>query len=170
MSDEKIEQVKLVMVFVLALVLGLVVYIRFQHKEGKATTSEAARPDRSVSLKVPEISLEEPVKTGRLLVPVGPPVREPLRDIFAPGPSSSERAGGGPGDEESVSIASLKLRGVVAGGVRPLALINDRFVRPGDRLYQYRVVSIGAKGVWLVSGTETFQLNVLEDKKDKRDN
>ncbi len=163
MAGKKSEQIKLVVVFVLALVLAVVVYVRFAQKKGAETTSEGTQPGRFVSLEVPEVALDERETVGWREAPGGLPIREPLRDIFVPGAVRPEEAGEFTGEEGSVSIASLRLRGVVAGGARPVALINDRFVRLGDRLYQYQVASIGAKEVWLASGMETFQLRILKE-------
>lgn len=163
MAGKKSDQTKIVIVFVLALVLALVVYVRFTQKKGTEATSEVAPPALSASLEVPEVALEVRESAGWHDAPGGPPSREPLRDIFAAGASSPGEAGDLSGEEGSVAITSLKLRGVVAGGARPVALINDRFVRLGDRLYQYQVASIGAKEVWLASGMETFQLRILKE-------
>ena len=164
MADRKSEQIKPVIVFVLALVLILVVYVRFMRPKGPATARDTASPAPAATLEVPRVALEKRGEGGWHTPPVGPPDREPLRDIFTPGASPAGQGGALPGEEESVSFASLKLRGVVAGGPRPVALINDRFVRLGDRVYQYRVTSIGAKEVWLASGMETFQLRILKDE------
>ena len=164
MPEKKSEQIKLVIVSVLALVLVIVVGARYKRQKGPEAVREVASPAFAASLEVPEVTFEKRAKTGWRTSPVGPPDREPLRDILAPGASPAGQAAALSGEEESVSIASLKLRGVVAGGPRPVALINDRFVRLGDRLYQYQVASIGAKEVWLASGMETFQLRILKDE------
>ena len=58
MADKKSEQIKLVVVFVLALVLVVVMYVRFVHKKGTEATSEVAQPALSASLEVPEVALE----------------------------------------------------------------------------------------------------------------
>ena len=58
MADKKTEQIKLVIVFVLALVLVFVVYLRFIRPKAQRTASEEAAPVPTASLEVPEVALE----------------------------------------------------------------------------------------------------------------
>ncbi len=162
MADSKSEQIKLVIVVVMAFVLVGIVYMRFVRPKSQATAPGEAAPASTASLEVPEVALDMRETPGWRNSPQGPPEREPLRDIFVPNGLPKGQGSAFPGTEESVPIDSLELRGVVAGGARPVALINDRFVRLGEQVYQYRVASIGAKEVWLASGMETYQLRILK--------
>jgi hypothetical protein len=71
------------------------------------------------------------------------------------------------GIDEPGLAASLTLRGVVAGGDKPVALINDQFVRTGDRIGKHSVLRIGEKDVLLGSGIQTYRLKIRKDHETK---
>ncbi len=55
----------------------------------------------------------------------------------------------------------MTLKGTIVGGKRPIAIINDRFVRMGDRIGDYQVVEIDKDRVTLRSGIYEIVLEVL---------
>jgi IS30 family transposase len=109
-----------------------------------------------------------------------PPVNESLpvvlRDIFAPLKSpkkvksrptaplkSRKKARRRPTEQKpSRPPPSLKLRGTIVGGQRPIAIINDQFVRIGDWIGEYRVVRIGKTEVLLNSGDRKIELEMVK--------
>ncbi len=56
----------------------------------------------------------------------------------------------------------MTLKGTIVGGKRPIAIINDRFVRMGDRIGDYQVVEIDKDIVKLSSGNNEIVLEVLK--------
>jgi hypothetical protein len=164
MAGNKKDQVKMYILLGLSMVLLVVVYFRFAHKksgqEGTLEPSTAA----AAHLEIPEVEFDS-LPTGRWVgLPVPRVPRDPVRDLFMPGRGSVEAESEGSGTPGSVSVASLKLRGVVMGGKKPVALINDEFLRPGDRISDYQVIRIEEKEVLLDSGIDIFRLRI-----EKRD-
>jgi hypothetical protein len=162
MSKERSDKIRLYVLLGLSVVLVVALYFRFTHKGGAEDTGEVPEEASPERLAIPEVDLDV-LQSNRLLgQAVRAVLRDPVRDIFVPGGTlgTDEKAQSGAGD--SVSLASLKLKGVVAGGRSPLALINDQFVRTGDSVDGYRVVRIDKKEVLLDSGIETFRLELKE--------
>jgi type II secretory pathway component PulC len=60
-------------------------------------------------------------------------------------------------------VKSLKLKGVIVGANHSLAIINDKFVRTGERINGYRVIRIGEKEVLLRSGNKTVKLRLASN-------
>ena len=56
----------------------------------------------------------------------------------------------------------FKLKGTIVGGARPMAIINDQFVRTDDVIYEYKVVSIGKTSVLLDSGKRKIELEMMK--------
>ena len=160
MSKERSDKIRMVVLLGLTAVLVVAIYFRFIHKGNAEATGEDPGESSPGRLAIPEVDFDVLQANRMLGRAVREVLRDPVRDIFVPG--------GGLGTEESpsqdtggsLSIASLKLKGVVAGGERPLALVNDRFVRTGDSIDGYRVVRIEKKEVFLDSGVEIFRLEM----------
>ena len=55
---------------------------------------------------------------------------------------------------------TFRLRGTIVGGERPLAIIDDRFVRVGDRIGDYNVIRIRKKDVLLMSDRTKLHLEI----------
>jgi hypothetical protein len=160
MSKAKSDKIRLYVLLGLTLVLVVALYSRFTHKESAEATGEAPEAAPPERLAIPEVDFDS-LQGNRLLGrAVRAVLRDPVRDIFVPGGTigADENELGATGG--SVKIASLKLKGVVAGGENPLALINDTFVRTGDSIDGYRVVRIEKKEVFLDSGIEIFRLEI----------
>jgi hypothetical protein len=84
-----------------------------------------------------------------------------IRDIFAPVqlPTDSEaliRAEQTPGPS-----GVLKLKGTIISGKIPMAIINDKFVRMGERIGEYQIVRINPNEVLLRSGSQEKILQIL---------
>jgi hypothetical protein len=87
-----------------------------------------------------------------------------VRDIFAPAKSLPKARRptkkGGPVQRQ---VTSLKLKGVIVGGKHSIAIINDKFVRTGERINGYRVLQIAEKEVLLKSGNKTIKLRLANN-------
>ena len=58
--------------------------------------------------------------------------------------------------------AGLKLTGTIVGGENPIAIINDQFVRVGDLIDEYKLVSIENKEVILDMDGRTVKVEMLK--------
>ena len=70
---------------------------------------------------------------------------------------------GGRSQPAQREVKSLKLKGVIVGDKHSIAIINDKFVRTGERINGYRVVRIGEKEVLLRSGNKTVKLRLASN-------
>jgi hypothetical protein len=161
-------RIKIYLVVGLGLVLAALAY--------RYVKTKAARPGNLVStpataslLDIPELSLfrQESLPTTR---PAKSNVREPrrdsIRDVFAPSRSLPRGKSQRPtkkGRSVQRQVTSLKLRGVIVGGKHSIAIINDKFVRIGERIDGYKVVRIAAKEVLLKSGNKTVRLRLASN-------
>ena len=70
-----------------------------------------------------------------------------------------------PTEQKSLKPAlSLKLRGTIVGGGEPIAIINDQFMRKGDRIDGFNVVKIGKKEVLLRSANDELKLKLIDNE------
>jgi hypothetical protein len=160
MSKERSEETRMYVLLGLTAVLVVALYFRFTHKESAEATAEAPAETAPGRLAIPEVNFDV-LQSNRLLGrAVREVLRDPVRDIFVPGGTIDSDDSELPAPRGSGTIASLRLKGVVAGGKNPLALINDTFVRTGDSIDGYRVVRIDKKEVFLDSGIEIFRLEM----------
>jgi hypothetical protein len=84
------------------------------------------------------------------------------RDIFAPS-QMAERSETAPGEKFPMKATGLKAKGTITGSGRPVAVINDSFVREGDTIGEYRVIKIKKSEVVLKSSSEHLVLEVLDN-------
>ncbi|GAJ11370.1 unnamed protein product [marine sediment metagenome] len=162
MQGKKGEQIKVYIIIGLALVAAIVGYFRFVHKK---PTRDADRTPPAVSIARFDVSQVE-INNTRNARWREPPVNEALpvvlRDIFVPlkSPKKAQRR---PTEQKpSKPLPSLKLSGTIVGGKRPVAIINDQFVRIGDWIGEYKVVRIGKKEVLLDSGNRKIELEMVK--------
>jgi hypothetical protein len=165
MPADKSNQIKTYVVIGLSVVFLLVGYFTFVHKK----VPHNAGPTFSTPSTAPIARLEVPKVEAKTLpnpepakVPVSEPLREDLTDIFAPLKSPVKKESQPEGPEPPKPVPSFKLLGTIVGGKRPIAIINDQFARTGDWIGEYRVISIGKKGVLLDSGTIKIRLTMVE--------
>jgi type II secretory pathway component PulC len=158
---ENRERTKLFIVIGLAVIFIAVGYFRFLH--GKITFFK--QPERGAAIpaaiQVPAVDLKgiQPAGEMQKKAPEGPRAR--LRDIFAPVKPP-------PSEIPPVAVAvppkplpPLQLTGTIIGGKRPLAIINGRFLRQGERIDGFEVVSIAGDQVILSGEGRKVRLNTL---------
>ena len=163
MSEKKPERVKIYFIIGLSIVLAVVVYFRFFHKK----TTHAAVPARNQAslarLAVPQVQLpnlqgekrsEMARHESRRSIP-----RDIVEPIKAPPPKKENQR---KPQKPSRPAVSLKLKGTIIGGDNPIAVINDQFVYPGDRIGEYQVVRITKDEVLLSSDGHEMVLKVLK--------
>ena len=162
MPKKTANQIKMYIVIGLSLAFALVGYFRLIH--GK-TEPEATNPSLTDST-APEFETQivEPVTWkqadwhARL---AAEPERPLKRDIFLPAIDLKSRKPQPLMAKSPVLLPKLKLRGTVVGGEKPIAIIDDKFIRKGEKIAGYKVIWIGKKTVVLNSGENQLVLELL---------
>jgi len=163
MSEKKPERVKIYLIIVLSIVLIVVVYFRFYHKK----TTHAAVPARYKAqvarLVVPQVQLPNVQTAKQPEMSALESHRAMTRDIFKPlkAPQLKKEVQQVK-QKPSKPTVSLKLKGTIVGGEKPIAVINDQFVHTGDWIAEYQVVRIAKDGVFLSSDAHQMVLKVLK--------
>lgn len=160
---ESRERTKLWIVIGLAALFIAVGYFRFLHGKTalfKQPQSSAAIP---AVIEVPAVDLKgsRPAAETQRMAPAAP--RAGLRDIFAPVKAPAVEIP--PVKAEAAAplkpLPPLLLMGTIVGGTRPLAVINGRFLRKGEMISGFQVVSIARDQVVLSGEGRTVLLNTL---------
>ena len=162
MQEKKNDQIKNYIVIGLAVVFLLVGYFRFVHK--KLTHDPGPKPSTApVSrLQHPQVDPKTSPNARIAKVQFGEPPRKDLKDIFAPVKPQVMEESQPAKPQPSRPVPSFTLGGTIVGGKKPIAIINDKLVRTGDMIGDYRVVRIGKKGVVLDSGNKQIRLTMVK--------
>jgi hypothetical protein len=174
------ETIKLYLVVSLAVVALVVAYFRFFYeKEEPVTQAAASRNETAIA--------SSPVVTGKVYK-IGTTKKRPevrtrktqekqrlsflveIKDIFEPPPIPSEaiqvvvpagRVQRAPKKTAPEDIP-LVLSGTLIGGKKPMAVINEKFIRLGEKIDIFRVVRIEVNRVVLKAGDHVRILTVLK--------
>ncbi len=162
------DRIKIYLVVGLALVLAALVY-RYLHAKashkGSVSPPSATTPVSDIP-ELPALDTESLQKTQLAQAKDKGPRRVFLRDIFAPlrplakmtpQPTRKNR----PSPQK---VSSLKLKGVIVGGRNPVAIINGKLLRKGERIEGYEVIRIEEKEVFLKSGNRTVKLKLANNE------
>jgi len=178
------ETIKLYVVVALALVALVVAYFQFFPKKEepaprvaahqvqpqgrqKATASATAG---GKSYKVGMVTQRPAIRTEPTRKKRPRPILTDIRDIFEPPSIPPEaiqavvpagRAQRAPLEPEPDEIP-LVLTGTLIGGKKPMAIINEKFIRLGEEIDMFRVVRIEANRVVLKAGDHLRTLTVLK--------
>ena len=164
------ERTKLYIVIGLSAIFVAVGYFRFLH--GKITFFN--QPERGGAIpaliEVPAVDLKGVQLAGQPQKMASEGPRATLRDIFTPPKApvketARETAAGIP----SVTAAAvplkplppLQLTGTIIGGKQPMAVINGQFLRKGQMIAGFEVVSIARNQVTLSGEGRKVLLNLL---------
>jgi len=162
MARKKSDQIKIYVVIGLSLVLIIGAYFRFIHGKVRSVKDVTASTAPLAQLNVPVINKEKPKNRRSGGSSVDNYLPASIRDIFSPLKSSPDKESRPKEQEEEVS--SFTLKGTIVGGEKPIAIINDKFVRTGDWIGEYRVARIGKKEVLLDSDGEKVVLEILKNE------
>ena len=151
------DQFKVYLVYALAAILCISVYIRFVHSRlwGQGTTKSFSAPIASMSIP---LSQPKQVEEPQVAVLFEDPPPFVTRDIFAPRKALTVEKSKSEKPQEAPP--TFRLKGTIVGGQRPLAIIDDRFLRVGDRIGDYNVVRIRKKDVLLMSDRTKLHLEI----------
>lgn len=161
------DRIKIYLVVGLGLVLAASAY-RYVKTRAARTGNLAPTPATATYGDIPDLSLlnKGNLQTTRLAkANVREARRDSVRDVFAP-LRALPRGKSGPirGRGTQRRTTSLKLRGVIVGGNNAIAIINDKFVRIGERIDGYKVVRIEENEVFLRSGNKTLKLELASNE------
>ena len=164
MPKKNADQIKIYIVIGLALFLAIVGYFRLIHKKEQPKTTNPNFSDSTASENkmqhVEPVTLQQRDWHARL---AAEPMRAITRDIFFP-VNPLKRLKPQTSTERSISPPpSLELKGTIVGGDRPIAIIDDKFVRTNDRIEGYRVIWIGKKMVVMDSGEKKLILELMQN-------
>ena len=174
MPDNKKEQIKLFIVIGLAIVAVIFGYFRFIHKKSPQGAGPAAPATALITpFNVPKIEIKMPQTAKKSESPVNKFLRPVIKDIFQPFKWPEKEEPPPPPEPEPEPeppkiVLDLKLRGTVVGGESALALINDKFLRTGDRIGEYRVVRISKDEVLISSNGDQKLLEIYKNVSSKR--
>jgi len=166
LQTKESERVKIYIVIGLALVLVTLGYFRFAHKKPKRSPNAAPS---SATTPVTQFKFSQPEKanlknTQRRESVVRESTRAVIRDIFAPLKSLPRASRLSTKGASSNRGSSLQLKGVIVGGKNPIAIINDKLVRTGERIGDYTVVRVEKKEVFLRSSYKNIRLKLQENE------
>ena len=162
MAEKKSNRIKIYITIGLAVVLVINGYFRFIHarikNSGRSSTSQPSLADINIPKILTKLQQVKQSESDRFDL-----LQYAVRDIFAepakpPKPSPKEKV-----TEKTPEPSSpMTLKGTIVGGKRPIAIINDRFMRIGDRIDNYQLVEIDKDMVKLISGNHELVLEVLQ--------
>lgn len=162
MPRKSVTRPKIYLIIGLSIVFVVVAYFRFFHKKRPISRVPAGSNAALVRLDVPQIQIPNLEDAESRKAPVKESMSPVIRDIFA-APATPESETEIPEPEPSKQAQSLELKGTILGGEKAMAIINDKFVRTGDCIGEYRVVRIAKDEVLLSSDTHKMILKVLKD-------
>lgn len=166
MAPRKNEKIKLYIVIGLAIVAAIVAYFRFVYTKTGADADIAGHAPGEVKFVVPPIKKTKPGRQPQTRkMPVNTPFCMAIRDIFMPAPLPVEPKPIDPiitpVEPSPAPIGVLELKGTIIGGKAPMAVINNKFVRMGEKIDAYQIVKIDSNEVILRSGSDEIALHVL---------
>lgn len=167
MTEKKNERIKIYISIGLALIMAVLCYFQFIHKKGTRDEKEIPYNPPVVELDVPEVKTKMMETNYWRKQPQDESLPKLKRDIFVNvkylNNTKNEFF-----KSDIVAIrspqldAGLKLTGTIVGGENPIAIINDQFVRVGDLIDEYKLVSIEKKEVILDMDGRTVKVEMLK--------
>jgi hypothetical protein len=159
------ERIKIYLAVGLALVLAALVY-RYLH--AKASPKESSSPVSAAAPlaeipQVPLIGMESTDTPQPRKFQLEESRRVFLRDIFAPAKPLARAAVQSNKSHQPPpkDVSSFKLKGIIVGGKNPIAIINGKLLREGEKIDGYKLIRIDEKEVFLRSGHRTIKLKLV---------
>jgi hypothetical protein len=169
-TGKKGKRIKLYMLITLSILFVVVGYFRFFQKKDAPAVVLSPLNTPAVQSVVPRDGgnggkgAPENVQTD--FAPIRQPAQNTIRNIFVPG-KSERMAKPQAGDPSLSGFGSpLKLTGTIVGSGKPIAIINNQFLRTGQLIGGFRVVRITKNDVLLRSESQEILLKVLANTKN----
>jgi hypothetical protein len=172
MAAKKREKIKLMIVVGLSVVFVIIAYFRFVAKNESPAVQVPAASVADPQAAIPRIEIKnrqsdpEPASSDVIVRrfvkrDIFTPINIPVAEKIKKKPPAQEPAKQSP--PEPISLPSFKLGGTIVGGDKPIAIINNQFVRTGDLMNGFKVVRIGKFGVQLASENRIIRLEMIEN-------
>lgn len=147
----------------LAILLVVVLYFRLFHKKSTRLAASVPSGVHVAELIVPQIQIPASQGGQQPQLEANAAACPIKRDIFRPVKLVAPERQAPQSVQESFEPAlSLKLKGTILGSNKPVAIINDQFVRQGDHIGGYRVIGISKDKVVLRSSRHPWTERVLK--------
>ena len=165
MPGNNTERIKIYVVIGLSLVFGVVGYFRFFYKKAEADVKsvEQIEVTSKIDLRSVQPTIQDRKRFTKALSTE--PFQPIARDIFAPlrppGRTNVSRMKG-MRKQKPKPLPLLRLKGTIVGGERPMAIVNDRFLRTGDEIDGFKVIWIGTNVIVMESGDRKLALEMLK--------
>ena len=162
MNTENSEKIKLYIVIGLLIVAAIVAYFRFFYKNENTDSKSDLLSTQGIAFDISKIQNIKPIKKPQKFQwPSNGASSNTIRDIFAKAeltasPNSRTQVNG-----HNDSIGALELKGIIIGGNQPMAVIDNKFIKIGERIGEYQLVKIGSNEVVLQSNSDTKVLRIL---------
>jgi hypothetical protein len=165
------EKVKLYLVIALALAAASIAYFRFIHKKNDTGVTVTGPPPAEVTFDISQIAKTEDRRPQAPGLPLYDSLNGDIKDIFEPVKpaiepkpaiqTKLEPPPAGTAKQTTAPEVTLELKGTILGGNNPMAIINDKFVRTGEKIGDYQVVKITPNSVYLKAGSHQKVIQVL---------
>ena len=165
MPGKNTERVKLYVVIGLSLVFGTVGYFRFFYNKAEADVKSSEQVEVESEI---DLSNVQPIIQGRMqgknelstenFQPIARDIFAPLRSPILADVSEMQSMN----KEKLKPLPPLRLKGTIVGGERPIAIVNDMFLRTGDEIDGFKVVWIGTKAIVIEAGERKLALEMLK--------
>jgi hypothetical protein len=168
------DRIKLYIVIGLSVLFVLVGYFRFFHgKIALPAFDQRIMGGLPAQVAVPVLDTKGLPPEPKAVEMAPEPVVAKLRDIFAPWKepivetaqpaASAAQVAPVVAAEQPKASPSFTLTGTIVGGRIPLAFINGRSLRLGDKIEGFQIVTITREQVTLLGEGQKVQLNVLKE-------
>ncbi len=168
MPTDKHEKIKFWIVIGLALIMVIVAYFRFWHKKGIAAPDRLAAAPSQTEHVATEITSDrqpdEQVNDRPPAVALPTVKRDIFRPVRIPSAAAVRTQKNKPAKSKPTPIPIFKLGGTVVSEGESIAIINGRFLRPGDSIAAFKVVRIETDKVQLVSGKKNIELKMINEE------
>ena len=165
MVSEKSDQIKLYIVIGLALVAAIVAFFRFVYKPGESDDVSVNAASKPAKIEIPQLITKQSERFQEYETSIDRFSSVNIRDIFHPeialeklvSPIETKKL-----KKPPTPSVFFELKGTITGGENPIAVINGRFVRIGEEVEGYQIISIGPNEVTLMSNNLHKTLEVLK--------
>jgi hypothetical protein len=171
MPTGRSEKIKLYLVIALAVAAAVLAYFRFIHKTNDVVVNTTRPPSEKVKFDIHQIAKTQARRRRAPRLPLDAPLNEGIKDIFAPVipvieprppiQTKPEKAALNAAKQTPAPVGALVLKGTILGGNKPIAIINDKFVRIGETIGGYEVVRITPNTAYLRAGSHQKVIEVL---------
>lgn len=161
---QKSDRIKVMVLIMSALLFVIVGYFRFVYKKPPKIAVQASAGALLGQLQVPRVDIEMLPKVQESEQPAQHSAPGSIRDIFSPLGSTPARTTSRGLHPSTELFSAMHLKGTIVGVGKPLAIINDQFLGPGDWIGGYQVRLISKKEVLLDSGKHRIKLEMAKDE------